>query len=215
MAFSDALIEATRFIGPLIFFGNPGASIPSVVAFSIVFYVWIGSELWLGYRRRLATSGVADQDAGSKFWVIASVWASVAIGMGLAFAFPDAAILSGRRAVFIAGLFLMIAGMALRWYSIRVLGTSFTCEVATRPGQEVVEAGPYRLVRHPSYTGGLITVLGVLLCCCNLVSLAALIVAVAGYPNRISIEERALASDLGDPYRAYMQRTKRLIPFVV
>jgi protein-S-isoprenylcysteine O-methyltransferase Ste14 len=47
------------------------------------------------------------------------------------------------------------------------------------------------------------------------VSLAALIVAVAGYANRIRIEERALAKDLGDPYRKYMQRTKRLIPFVV
>ena len=209
------MIEATRIVGPPIFFGNPGASIPSVVAFWAVFYVWLGSELWLGYRRRRATGGAANQDAGSRFWVIASVWASVAIGMGLAFAFPDAAILSGRTAVFIAGLFLMIAGMALRWYSIRVLGTSFTCEVATRPGQEVVEAGPYHWVRHPSYTGGLITVLGILICCCNVVSLAALIVAVAGYANRIIIEERALATDLGDPYRAYMRRTKRLIPFVV
>ena len=209
------MIEATHFVGPPIFFGNPGASISTVVAFWVVFYVWLGSELWLGYRHRRATSGAANQDAGSRFWVIASVWVSVAIGMGLAFVFPDAAILSGRTAVFIAGLFLMIAGMALRWYSIRVLGTSFTCEVATRPGQEVVEAGPYRWVRHPSYTGGLITVLGILICCCNVVSLAALIVAVAGYANRINIEERALAKDLGDPYRDYMRRTKRLIPFVV
>lgn len=210
------MIEAGGFVGPPIFFGNQGATIPSVVAFWVVFYVWIGSELWLGYRlRRRPPGDGADQDSGSKFWVIASVWASVAIGMGLAFAFPSAAILSGRIVVFIAGLLLMIAGMALRWYSIRVLGSSFTCEVVTRPGQEVVQAGPYRWVRHPSYTGGLVTVLGVLLCCCNVVSLAALIVAVMGYANRIRVEERALAKDLGDPYREYMQRTKRLIPFVV
>lgn len=209
------MIEATHFVGPPIFFGNPGATTPSVVGFWVLFYLWIGSELWLGYRRRRPRGGAADQDAGSKFWVIATVWASVAIGMGLAFAFPDAAITSGRTVVFATGLVLMIAGMALRWYSIRVLGTSFTCEVVTRPGQEVVEAGPYRLVRHPSYTGGLITVLGVLVCCCNVVSLAALIVAVAGYANRIRVEERALAQDLGDPYREYMRRTKRLIPFLV
>jgi protein-S-isoprenylcysteine O-methyltransferase Ste14 len=215
VAFADALIEATRFVGPPFFFGNPGSTIPAVVAFWVVFYMWIGSELWLAYRRRRLPSGSAEQDAGTKFWVIASVWASVAIGMGLAFAFPDAAITTGRTVVFVCGLVLMIAGMVLRWYSIRVLGTSFTCEVVTRPGQEVVEAGPYRWVRHPSYTGGLVTVLGVLLCCSNVVSLAALTVAVAGYANRIRIEERALAKDLGDPYRKYMQRTKRLIPFVV
>jgi protein-S-isoprenylcysteine O-methyltransferase Ste14 len=109
----------------------------------------------------------------------------------------------------------MVAGMALRWYSIRVLGTSFTCEVSTRPGQEVIQAGPYRWIRHPSYTGGLITVLGVLVCCLNWLSFAALVVTLAGYAYRIRIEERALARDLGPAYRDYMRRTKRLIPFLV
>jgi protein-S-isoprenylcysteine O-methyltransferase Ste14 len=109
----------------------------------------------------------------------------------------------------------MVAGMALRWYSIRVLGTSFTCEVSTRPGQEVVQTGPYRWIRHPSYTGGLITVLGVLVCCVNWLSFAALIFVLAGYAYRIRIEERALARDLGAAYRDYMRRTKRLIPFLV
>jgi protein-S-isoprenylcysteine O-methyltransferase Ste14 len=215
VAFSDALIEVAGSVFPPIFFGNQGATIPAVVAFWVVFYAWIGSEVWLGYRRRRPAGGVADQDAGSKWWLISSIWASVAIGIGLAFAFSDAAIVGARTVVFLVGLLLMIAGMVLRWYSIRVLGNSFTCEVATRPGQQVVEAGPYQWVRHPSYTGSLLTVLGMLLCLCNVVSLAALIVAVAGYANRIRVEERALANDLGDPYRDYMRRTKRLIPFVV
>jgi protein-S-isoprenylcysteine O-methyltransferase Ste14 len=215
VAFSDALIEATGSVFPPIFFGNQGATIPSVVAFWVVFYAWIGSEVLLGYRRRRPAGGVADQDAGSKWWLISSIWASVAIGIGLAFAFPDAAIVGARMVAFLVGLLLMIAGMVLRWYSIRVLGTSFTCEVATRPGQQVVEAGPYQWVRHPSYTGSLLTVVGMLLCLCNVVSLAAMIVAVAGYANRIRVEERALAKDLGHPYRDYMRRTKRLIPFVV
>jgi protein-S-isoprenylcysteine O-methyltransferase Ste14 len=109
----------------------------------------------------------------------------------------------------------MIVGMALRWYAIWVLGASFTCDVATRPGQEVVQSGPYRWMRHPSYTGSLMTVLGVLLCCDNLVSPAALAVAVAGYAYRIRVEERALATDLGSAYRDYMKRTKRLIPFLI
>jgi protein-S-isoprenylcysteine O-methyltransferase Ste14 len=117
--------------------------------------------------------------------------------------------------VFIVGLVLMIAGLALRWYSIWVLGTSFTCNVATRPGQQVVQSGPYRWVRHPSYTGGLVTVLGVLACCLNWASLAALILVAVGYANRIRVEERALATDLGSAYRDYMRRTKRLIPFLI
>jgi protein-S-isoprenylcysteine O-methyltransferase Ste14 len=197
------------------FIGSPDATVVSVVVFWIVLYVWIGTEVWLGARKRRLPAGATEYDSGSKWWVIGSVWASVAIGMWVAFLVPGTAIKSGRTAVFIFGLFLMLAGMALRWYSIRVLGTSFTCEVSTRPGQEVIQAGPYRWVRHPSYTGGLITLLGVLVCCVNWASLAAMIVALAGYSYRIRIEERALAHDLGPAYQDYMRRTKRLIPFLV
>jgi protein-S-isoprenylcysteine O-methyltransferase Ste14 len=125
---------------------------------------------------------------------------------------PQAAIPFDRNAVFTAGLLLMIAGMGLRWYSIHALGTSFTTEVATRSGQLVVQAGPYRWVRHPSYTGSLVTILGVLLCCLNWASLAAFALALAGYAYRIRIEEEALAESLGDEYRSYMRRTRRLIP---
>ena len=198
------------------FFGSPDATVASVVAFWVVLYFWIGSEVWLGARkRRQQSEGATDYDSGSKWWVIGSVWGTVAIGMWVAFLFPSTAIQSGRHALFILGLVLMVAGMALRWYAIRVLGTSFTCEVSTRPGQEVIQSGPYRWIRHPSYTGGLITVLGVLVCCVNWASLPALLVALGGYAYRIRIEERALARDLGPAYQDYMRRTKRLIPFLV
>ncbi len=200
---------------PPIFFGNAGATIATVVAFWVVFYIWIGAELYLGYRSRRLPSGAVERDNGSKWWLIASVWGTVAVGIWIAELFPSAAITSGRDAVFIIGLVMMTAGLALRWYSIWVLGTSFTCNVATRPGQQVVHSGPYRWVRHPSYTGGLLTVLGVLVCCLNWASLAALILVAAGYANRIRVEERALAADLGSAYREYMRRTRRLIPFLI
>jgi protein-S-isoprenylcysteine O-methyltransferase Ste14 len=197
------------------FIGSPEATIASVVAFWVVLYVWIGTELWLGSRRRQLPSGATDHDSGSKWWLIGSIWTSITIGFWVAYLVPGAAIPSERSAVFIAGLVLMLAGIALRWYSIWVLGTSFTCEVSTHPGQEIVQSGPYRWMRHPSYTGGLLTVLGVLVCCVNWASFAPLILALAGYAHRIRIEERALATDLGAPYHDYMRRTKRLIPFLI
>lgn len=197
------------------FFGQPGATTASVVAFWVLFYIWFGSEMWFGYRLRRIPGDATNRDAGSKWWVISSVWATVAAGIGLAFGFQDSAIRTGRTEVFLAGLVLMIAGMALRWYSIRLLGASFTMEVATRPGQAIVQTGPYGRIRHPSYTGALLTLLGILLCCVNFVSLAAIVVALVGYAVRIRVEERALATQLGSPYREYMRRTKRLIPFLI
>ena len=171
--------------------------------------------MWLAYRLRRLPSDATNRDAGSKWWLIASVWTTVAAGIGLAFGFPDAAIGTGRTEVFVAGLVLMIAGMALRWYSVGVLGASFTLEVATRPGQAIVQSGPYGRIRHPSYTGALLTLLGILVCCANFASLAAIVLALVGYAFRIRVEERALATQLGSPYLEYMRRTKRLIPFLI
>jgi protein-S-isoprenylcysteine O-methyltransferase Ste14 len=79
----------------------------------------------------------------------------------------------------------------------------------------VVTSGPYRWIRHPSYTGALLTLLGILVCCLNWLSFFALLLAIAGYAYRIRVEEAALAEGLGDAYRDYMRRTRRLIPFIV
>jgi hypothetical protein len=141
---------------PPIFFGPGGGTVAMVVAFWIVFYVWIGLEGWLGYMRRRLPTGATDRDSGSKAWVIGSVWVAVAVGIGAAFAFPGAAIQNGRSAVFVAGL-LMLAGLALRVRG--VLGASFTVDAATR-GSGGGGIGSL-LVDSPSVVhGGLLTVLG-------------------------------------------------------
>jgi protein-S-isoprenylcysteine O-methyltransferase Ste14 len=121
---------------------------------------------------------------------------------------------TGRSVFVLVGIGLIIAGMALRWYAIHLLGQSFTVEVATRPGQAVVERGPYRLIRHPSYAGTLVTIIGVLVACANPVAVLGLIPALIAYSYRVRVEERALTEGLGEAYRAYMRRTRRLIPFL-
>jgi protein-S-isoprenylcysteine O-methyltransferase Ste14 len=80
----------------------------------------------------------------------------------------------------------------------------------------VIEAGPYRYIRHPSYTGALITVIGLGLALGNWVSFIAMLACISvGYAYRIHVEEAALVSALGQPYREYMSRTARLVPFVL
>ena len=200
---------------PPIFFGVPGATLVTVLAFWITFYVWFFGEIWLGWRKRVRPADSTTRDRGSKWVLISSVWVTVGLGIGVGMGLPDAAITTGRSTLFIVGLLLMVVGVALRWYSIYVLGVSFTCEVATRAGQHVMQSGPYRWVRHPSYTGGLLTVRGILICCLNWVSLVAIVLALFGYSYRIHVEEQALADALGDEYRTYTRRTRRLIPFIL
>lgn len=133
----------------------------------------------------------------------------------MAYAVPAAGIQWHRHLVFFAGLATMAAGYVFRLYAIRVLGRFFTVVVATRSDHRVVDDGPYRYIRHPSYTGTLITFAGMCLALTNWLAFASIILPLAGYTYRIAVEEAALQEALGEEYRAYMRRTKRLIPYIV
>jgi protein-S-isoprenylcysteine O-methyltransferase Ste14 len=98
-------------------------------------------------------------------------------------------------------------------WSIRTLGRFFRYEVVVQEGHRVVDTGPYRLVRHPSYTGSLLAFLGIGIALDNWLSVAAALgLPLLGFLRRIAVEEAALTSELGDAYRSYKERTRRLVP---
>jgi len=154
------------------------------------------------------------QDGGSKRLI------AVGQGLGMLGAFIIAASVPAGRlphpfALFWAGLATIVAGSLLRRHCWRMLGASFTGAVIVRPDQAVVDRGAYRYVRHPSYTAGAILFLGIGLALANWIGLVVLMGAVSAvYGYRVGVEERALLATIGDPYRRYMSRTKRFVPFV-
>ena len=161
-------------------------------------------------------AGARRQDKGSHAVLICMVTLGIFLSTLLAFQVPATAITSVRIFLFWLGMLLVYAGITLRLYAIHVLGTSFTTTVAIAPDQHVIEAGPYRLIRHPSYTGLLITLLGIGLSSTNWLSLLALMgCALIGLSSPIHVEERVLQEHVGLRYQEYMQRSKRLIPFVL
>jgi len=76
------------------------------------------------------------------------------LAFALSFILPQATILWHRTVVFFVGIALMLAGIAFRFYAMSLLGRFFTYNVAVHAGQTVVEAGPYRYIRHPSKNPG-------------------------------------------------------------
>jgi protein-S-isoprenylcysteine O-methyltransferase Ste14 len=112
------------------------------------------------------------------------------------------------------GLVMQAIGLALRAWSMRTLGTSYTRTLRIADQQHVVDAGPYRLVRHPGYTGSLLTWAGFALTSRSIpvILLAAALLGRA-YQQRIVAEEELLQRELSD-YTDYMQRTSKLVPFV-
>jgi protein-S-isoprenylcysteine O-methyltransferase Ste14 len=183
--------------------------------FGITILIWVMSEMSRMFFRR-PDREARRADRLSALVLNVCIWGGILFADIAAFRFTQFAMGGNRILLFAAGIALMLAGMAFRWYSIRVLGRFFTAVVAIQPGHEIVEAGPYRWLRHPSYTGALVTFLGFALAIGNWLSLLIIAIFTAiGYGYRISVEERALVAGLGEAYRAYMKRTKRIIPFVI
>ena len=187
--------------------------------YAIVF--WATYILWLvletiGSRTKRSADPTNTRDRGSFRLIMILLWVAIGLVFALPFFLPQATILGHRSAIFFVGVALMLVGMAFRFYTMSLLGRFFTYQVAVHPGQTVVEAGPYRYIRHPSYTGALITLVGLGLALGNWAGLLALLACmVPAYAYRISVEEAALLNALGEPYKQYVRRTRRLIPFLL
>lgn len=170
---------------------------------------------WFGSVLHRVEPGAVKRDRGSHVWLVLALVAGVFLAFLIAFGVPATVVARHQPAVFWTGIALMVAGLAFRWYAIRSLGRFFTRTVATRVGQNVVESGPYRWIRHPSYSGSLLMFFGLGLAMTNWASLLVIMLGAGiGYGWRVHVEEQALCADLGQPYRDYMRRTRRFVPFV-
>ena len=112
--------------------------------------------------------------------------------------------LGGAHWLRTAGLVLLILGLAIRWTAILTLGTTFSTNVAIHAAQTLRTTGPYRWIRHPSYTGMLIIFAAIGLYERNWISLAVvLILPTAALLYRIHVEEMALTEAFGQQYLDY------------
>jgi protein-S-isoprenylcysteine O-methyltransferase len=181
---------------------------------SLLGSVFALSELGLTLFKRAKKGQARSADRGS-LWLL---WGVVVVSVNLAYALgarkPEFGLGPAPAAV-AAGVALFVGGLALRWYSIMYLGRYFTVNVAIATDHRVIDTGPYRYIRHPSYTGALMAFVGLGLALRNWAALAVMVVPIAlVFLWRIRVEEAALAQALGDTYRDYMSRTKRLVPAV-
>lgn len=191
------------------------ASTSAPTLFYALAAVWVASEFWLQVRRRAAQVGAQRRDRGSLRLISVLLYIGVFLAVWFASRnyrpFPPTV----RTPLFWTGLALMAAGIAFRWRAIRVLAKFFPVDVAVHADHKLVLDGPYRWLRHPSYTGSLLTFLGFGLALGNGVSLlAAVLPVLVSFAYRIRVKEQALTSAFPDKYPAYAARTRRLLPFI-
>jgi protein-S-isoprenylcysteine O-methyltransferase Ste14 len=113
------------------------------------------------------------------------------------------------------GLGLMMSGISLRAWANTTLGAFYTRTLRVTTDQRLIEQGPYRLLRHPGYSGSLLLWLGAGLATMNwVVTMIIAIVTGSAYVYRLRSEEAMLAQTFGAAYHDYQQRTWKLIPLI-
>jgi protein-S-isoprenylcysteine O-methyltransferase len=155
-------------------------------------------------------------DGGKDRLTLPLIWAVISVSIFAGF-FLRAAVPQGRlphpQVFYVIGLVLFVLGLIVRWIAIIHLGRFFTVNVAIAEDHQLITTGPYRHVRHPSYTGSLLVFLGFGLCTLNIFSVAAIFLPItAAFLWRMRVEEEALRLAFGERYRNYASQTRRLIP---
>jgi len=181
--------------------------------FIIIWSLWFVSEILLNRLLRSGTSDKKDQDKGT----IRIIWITIGIAntAGILAALFIKMPISDSAAISYIGLSLILAGMILRFFSVWSLGRFFTVDVTIRENHKLKTSGIYRIIRHPSYTGSILSFIGFGLSLNNWISLIIIsVLIITSMLIRIKTEEKLLMLQFGSVYTDYMKRTWRLLPWI-
>lgn len=113
------------------------------------------------------------------------------------------------------GIVLIVIGVLFRAWAIRTLGQFFTPTVQIKEEHKLINVGPYRIIRHPSYFAALLSLIGTSVLLESIIGILVSVIAMGtAYYVRIGIEEKKLTEHFGNQYRNYTLQTKKIIPFV-
>ncbi len=177
-------------------------------AYTIFIVSWFLAEAYNRYISRKNASGVR-KDRGS--FILINVLTFVSIVGAVILRTYNVWVFIGD--IQILGLALGFFGILFREYSIAVLGKSFTVIVEVDKKRELIKSGPYKYIRHPSYTGTLLTCIGFGLALGTWAGAILLaVLKLMAYSYRINVEEKALIETYGEEYLKYGRKTWKLLP---
>lgn len=119
-----------------------------------------------------------------------------------------------KTALTYCGAFLLVTGTLFRLYAIKTLGKYFSAIVQIKKDHKIIQAGPYSFLRHPSYTGAYMAMVGCSLFLQSYVGFVLLaIVMLFVYKERIMFEEKTLSRQFGIGYWTYSLHTWKMFPY--
>ena len=187
----------------------------NIIFASLFSAIWVIAEVRLMRIDRKQNKGSKEKDHVSRTFNI------IAIVIGLAISPIFIVFPIGKKAfinssiVLILGIIIAVAGISFRQYSIHILGKYFRTTVEIDEAHEVIQNGPYKYIRHPSYSGFIIFFIGYGLIMQNWYGLViASVSSILALLYRIRVEELEMERGLGQEYIDYQKKTKKLIPWI-
>lgn len=181
--------------------------------FYITYFIWILSEILLN---RLMRSGKTDKKATDNhtellLWITIITAITLATYVSLTTIHP----IFSRNGFETIGVVIILIGIVIRFIAIKQLGRFFTVDVTIRENHQLLQSGLYTYIRHPSYTGALLSFLGFGISLNNWLSLLLVFTPVLlMFIKRMNVEEHVLTQQFGQQYLTYISKTKRIIPMV-
>lgn len=130
------------------------------------------------------------------------------------FSYLNARLLPPIPALAYAGLTATVAGAGLALWARFFIGRNWSSDVTIKQDHQLIRTGPYRMVRHPIYSGLLLGLLGTAIATNEVRAYIGVLVAAIGLQFKAAVEERLMTQQFGKDYMQYRQQTKAIIPFV-
>jgi protein-S-isoprenylcysteine O-methyltransferase Ste14 len=127
----------------------------------------------------------------------------------------DRQVLPDSSAIAYAGLILTFAGIIIAGWARLMLGGNWSAIVTIKKDHTIVRRGPYAIVRHPIYSGGLLGLLGTALVSGEVRALIAWPLVFVTWWAKLRLEERFMTDRFGAEYLQYQREVKALIPYVL
>ena len=184
-----------------------------MLIFNIIWIVWAMSEVLLTIIVRSGKNDKKGHDKGT----LALIWVVIILSIfsGIFISNNWRITISNSDILIYIGLAIILTGMVIRFYAIWTLGRLFTVNVTIREEHTIKKDGLYRIVRHPSYSGSLLSFAGFGISLNNWISLFTIVIPVAvAFIYRIKIEEKLLMTQFGEDYLDYKKNTYYLIPWI-
>ncbi len=180
----------------------------NTLCWAVFLIVWIVAAFW--------TKPTAERHRSpTGLWVLVAVAAYLLLAQAGLHILPGRILWQYTPALAAIGNSMTLGGLVIVIWARTTLGGNWSSQVALKEGHELVEAGPYRYVRHPIYSGILLMGSGTVVLMGRTLFVVGFAIVAAVLVMKLRQEERLLTRHFGEAYERYKTRVKALVPFVL